>query len=152
MEVVVPWANLIIHDRHLLPWVLNSTLCQRVPRSTSYSWKTLFSTWAPARSGLEFDENINNSLLFFVHGSVGLCPISEFSIFSRTKRPCQCNCTLYGSLSMSLAVLVVSLTGFSIYNNLFCTLSGRMPHGTQSLGNHEFMQRHNDLFSFPFLS
>ena len=120
MEVVVPYHNLIIHDRCLLPWVLTSVirdiLWQWVPRSTSYCRKTAFPTLAPARSGLEFDEKINNSLVLFVHGSVDLCWTPEFIFFSRMKTHSQCNCTLYGSHSMSFIVLIALLGSFSIYN------------------------------------
>lgn len=156
MEVVVPWANLMIHHRHILSWVLNSILCQRVPRSASHCRKIVFSTWAPARSGLEFDEQKSNSLILFVHGSVDLCPIPEFRFFCLfffTKWSSQCSCTLYGSPSMPLIVLVASLSGFSIYKQfLYHTECVKCLMVLRAWENHEFIHFLNDLFSFPFLS
>lgn len=137
MEVVVPWDNFIIHHRYVLSWVLNSILCQRVHRSASHCRKTVFSTWAPARSGLEFDEKISNSLLLFVHGSVDLCPIPEFRFFLPffLEWPSQWSCTLYESppclylylLSVSVAFLFITIpfSTLSVPNASWCSESGR---------------------------
>lgn len=150
MGAVIPWANLITHNRYDFSWALNSLLCQRVPRSTPYWRKTVFSTWAPARSGLEFNWKISNSLLLFVHGSVDLCPIPEFSFFFQ-RQPVNAAAFVWKSLHV-FNCAVVSLSGF-----LFITIPSafwvaKCLMVLRVWENHEFILCHNDLFSFPFLS